>query len=83
MSKPFLVYTLLRLLMLVGLFAVLRLVSVRVFPAFVIALLVSSVASLFLLRRQRDALTAAAIARRDAKDAEKERLRARLEDDQP
>ncbi len=80
MVRPFLVYTLLRLLLLVVLFAALRLVSVRVFPAFVVALLVSSVASLFLLRRQRDALSAAVISRRDAKESEQQRLRSRLDD---
>jgi flagellar biosynthesis component FlhA len=72
------VYTGLRLVLFVGLAAVLVLAGVPVFPALVGALLGSMLGSLALLRRQRDDLAAALLARRDrsaARRAHEERVR--------
>ena len=78
--RTYLVYTGLRLAVFVGTAAVLFLVvRINGFPLLLAALLVSSIASLFLLRRQRDALVRAQERKALARRAEKERLRARLD----
>jgi hypothetical protein len=78
--RTYLVYTGLRLAVFVGTAAALFLVvRINGFPLLLAALLVSSIASLFLLRRQRDALVLAQERKGEAKRAEKERLRARLD----
>jgi flagellar biosynthesis component FlhA len=76
------VYTGLRLALFVGLAAVLVLAGVPVFPAVVGALLGSMLGSVALLRRQRDDLAAALLARRDrsaARRAHEERVREHVE----
>jgi hypothetical protein len=78
--RAYLVYTGLRLAVFVGTAAALFLVvRINGFVLLLAALLVSSIASLFLLRRQRDALVLAQERKGEAKRAEKERLRARLD----
>ena len=78
--RTYLVYTGLRLAVFVGTAAVLFLVvRINGFPLLLAALLVSSIASLFLLRRQRDALVRAQERKALARRAEKERLRAQLD----
>ena len=78
--RTYLVYTGLRLAVFAGTAAVLFLVvRINGFPLLLAALLVSSIASLFLLRRQRDALVRAQERKALARRAEKERLRAQLD----
>jgi xanthosine utilization system XapX-like protein len=78
LARAALVYSGLRLGLLVGLLALLLLVGVPALPAAVTALVGSAVGSLVLLRRQRDALTAALLARREraqARRAHEQRVR--------
>ena len=80
--RTYLVYTGLRLAVFVGTAAILFLVvRINGFPLLLAALLVSSIASLFLLRRQRDALVQAQERKAMTRRAEKERLRARLDEE--
>jgi membrane protein implicated in regulation of membrane protease activity len=80
--RTYLVYTGLRLAVFAGTAAALFLVlRINGFALLLAALLVSSIASLFLLRRQRDALVAAQERKGEARRAEKERLRAQLDQD--
>ena len=73
-------YTLLRLVLFLGTAAALFLVSgLNGFPLLLVALLVSSIASLFVLQRQRDALVAAQEAKGLRRRAEKQRQRERLQ----
>ncbi|MCW2724642.1 MAG: hypothetical protein JWN35_1563 [Frankiales bacterium] len=77
--RALLIYTALRLVVFVGTAGVLIVFGLNGFPLLLIALLISSIASLFVLRPQRDALTAAQQARNEYRRAEKERDRSRLE----
>jgi hypothetical protein len=80
--RTYLVYTGLRLAVFVGTAAALFLVvRINGFPLLLAALLVSSIASLFLLRRQRDALVLAQERKRVAKAEQREQLRARLDEE--
>ena len=73
-------YTLLRLALFLATAAVLFLVlRLNGFPLLLVALLVSSIASLFVLQRQRDALVAAQEAKGLRRRAEKQRQRERLD----
>lgn len=65
------VYTGLRLALFGGLAAVLVLAGVPVFPALVGGLLASMLGSVVVLRRQRDDLAAALLARRDRSTAQR------------
>ena len=73
-------YTLLRLALFLGTAAVLFLVlRLNGFPLLLVSLLVSSIASLLVLQRQRDALVAAQEAKGLQRRAEKQRQRERLD----
>ncbi len=81
MLRPVVVYTLLRFVLFCGAYGVLLVAGVRNLLAIVGALVLSALGSVVLLRRQRDAIGAAAMARRDASLSERERLQARLRDE--
>ena len=75
-------YTLMRLALFLGTAAVLFLVlRMNGFPLLLVSLLVSSIASLFVLQRQRDALVAAQEAKGLQRRAEKQRQRERLDEE--
>ena len=80
MRKPWLVYTALRMLVFVGTAGFFALFGMNGFPLLLVALLVSSIVSVFVLRPQRAAVVAAQIARSERRAAEKESLRARLDE---
>lgn len=80
LRRSVLVYTGLRVAAFAALFALLVLVGLRGLPAIAAALLLSSLASLFLLGRQRDEVAAGLQARREGKAAEQARLRGLLDD---
>jgi hypothetical protein len=80
MSRPWLVYTGLRIAAFVGCYLLLVLVGLRGLLAIAAALLLSSLASLVLLTRQRDAVAEALQARRGDRAAEQARLRGMLDD---
>lgn len=73
-------YALLRLALFGVLLVGLHVTGLRGLFAVAAALFVSSVLSLFVLRRQRDALTAALTVRADRRDRERARLRGLLDD---
>jgi hypothetical protein len=81
-GKAFAVYSLLRLALLVVSFAVLRVIVGPGNDLLVIgaAVLLSAMLSLVLLRRQRDAFTAASLARADQRRADRQARRERLDD---
>jgi len=79
-GRAFLVYSGLRLALLIVAYAVLRAIGVEGLLAVGGAVLLSALLSLVLLRRQRDAFTEASLARADERRAERERRRARLDD---
>ena len=81
-GRLFAVYSALRLALLLVAFAVLRVILGPGNELFVLggAVLVSALLSLVLLRRQRDAFTAASMARADQRRAVKQARRARLDD---
>ena len=79
-GRAFLVYSALRLGLLLVSFAVLLAVGLRGLVAVGAAVLLSALLSLVLLRRQRDAFTAASMARADQRRAERETRRSRLQD---
>ena len=81
MARPVLLYTFLRVVLLVGALGLVTLLGLRGFVALVAALLLSAVGSVFLLRRQRDEIARVAAARREAALAEKARLQARLREE--
>lgn len=83
-GRAFLVYSALRLALLLVSAAVLRLVVGEGKDLLVIggAVLLSALLSLVLLRRQRDAFTAASVAAADRRRVEREARRARLDDPQ-
>lgn len=80
MGRPWLVYTGLRVLAFVGCYLLLVLVGLRGLLAIAVALLLSSLASLVLLTKQRDAVAAALQARRGDRAAEQARLRTMLDE---
>lgn len=79
-SRAWLLYTLLRMLVFVGTAGLFAIVGMNGFPLLLLALLVSSIVSLFVLRPQRAALIAAQAARTERRAAEREAMRARLDD---
>jgi hypothetical protein len=79
-GRAFLVYSGLRLVLLVVAYSVLLAIGLDGLLAVGGAVLLSALLSLVLLRRQRDAFTAASMARADERRADKERRRARLDD---
>ncbi|MCA1710189.1 MAG: DUF4229 domain-containing protein [Actinobacteria bacterium] len=79
--RLWLAYTGLRLAVFLGVAAAVYLVSgLNGFPLLLVALLVSSIASLFLLRSQREALVVAQERRAQSRAADKAALRARLDE---
>lgn len=81
-GKAWLVYTGLRMAVFTGTAAALFLVlRINGFPLLLVALLVSSIASLFLLRRQRDALVLAQETKGRERREQKARLRERLDEE--
>lgn len=81
-GRAFVVYTALRLLVLLVSFVVLRLVLGPDNPLLVVggAVLLSALLSLVLLRSQRDAFTSASIAKADRRRAERAARQARLDE---
>ncbi len=79
-GRALLVYTGLRLALLLVCLVVLRLLGLSGLLAAGAAVLLSALLSVVLLRGQRDALTAASIARADQRRADKQARRARLDD---
>lgn len=79
-GRAFLVYSLLRLALLLVAFVVLLAIGLEGLLAVGGAVLLSALLSLVLLRRQRDAFTEASIARADQRRAEREARRTRLQD---
>jgi hypothetical protein len=78
-GRAFLVYSALRLVLLVVAYSVLLAIGVDGLLAVGGAVLLSALLSLVLLRRQRDAFTEASMARADERRADKERRRERLD----
>lgn len=80
-GRAFLVYSALRLGLLLAAFVVLRLLLPDADELLVVgaAVLASALLSVVLLKKQRDAFTAASMARADARRAEREARRARLD----
>lgn len=78
-GRAFLVYSALRLVLLVVAYSVLLALGVDGLLAVGGAVLLSALLSLVLLRRQRDAFTEASMARADQRRADKERRRERLD----
>ena len=78
--KPWLVYTALRMLVFLGTAGFFAIFGMNGFPLLLVALLVSSIVSLFVLRSQRVAVVAAQAARSERRAAERESLRARLDE---
>ena len=78
--RPWLLYTALRFLVFVGTAGLLLILGMNGFLLVLTALLVSSVVSLLVLRPQRAAVVAAQIARRERRAADREALRAPLEE---
>jgi len=78
-GRAFAVYTGLRALLFAALCGVLLLAGLTGLPALVGALVLSSIASLFLLRGPRDSATAALAARQQRRQAEHARLRGMLD----
>ena len=79
-GRAFLVYSALRVVLLLLSYAVLTALGLDGLLAVGAAVLLSALLSLVLLRRQRDAFTAASMARADQRRADREARRARLED---
>ena len=79
-GRAFLVYSALRLVLLVVAYSVLLAIGLDGLLAIGGAVLLSALLSLVLLRRQRDAFTEASLARAEQRRADKERRRARLDD---
>jgi hypothetical protein len=77
---PWLVYTALRFVVFVGTAGLLLILGLNGLLLLMAALLVSSVVSLLVLRPQRAAVIRAQLARRERRAAEREALRAPLED---
>ena len=78
-GRAFLVYSALRLVLLVVAYSVLLAIGVDGLLAVGGAVLLSALLSLVLLRRQRDAFTGASMARAEQRRAERQQRRARLD----
>ncbi|GAC1443218.1 MAG: hypothetical protein NVSMB55_16260 [Mycobacteriales bacterium] len=77
--RTLLVYSALRCVVFLGCAGALVLVGFNGYPLLLLALLISSIASLVVLKPQREALTAAQVARREQRAAERDERRARLD----
>ncbi|CAA9351204.1 MAG: hypothetical protein AVDCRST_MAG07-3189 [uncultured Frankineae bacterium] len=78
--RAFLVYSALRVVLLLASYLLLTALGLDGLLAVGAAVLLSALLSLVLLRRQRDAFTAASMARADQRRADREARRARLEE---
>ena len=83
MARAVALYTFLRAVAFVGCYGLLLLLNVPGLFAIAGALLLSSLVSLLVLRRQRDAVALALEARRGSRAAERERLRGLLDEGAP
>lgn len=84
MGRAVALYTGLRVVAFVGCYGLLLIAGLRGLVAIAAALFISSIASLFVLRGPRDAVTAALAAREESRAAERARLRSLLDEgDQP
>lgn len=79
-GRAFLLYSTLRLLLLLVAYAVLLALGLETILAIGGAVLVSALLSLVLLRRQREAFTQASVARAEQRRADKAARRSRLEE---
>ncbi len=79
-GRAFLVYSALRVVLLLASFLLLTLLGLEDLLAVGAAVLLSALLSLVFLRKQRDAFTAASMARADQRRAEREARRARLDE---
>jgi hypothetical protein len=77
---PWLLYTALRMVVFIGTAGFFAIFGLNGFPLLLLALLVSSIVSLIALRPQRAALVAAQAARAERRAAERESMRARLDE---
>jgi membrane protein implicated in regulation of membrane protease activity len=77
--RAWLVYTALRMVVFVGTAGFFLLFGLNGFPLLLVALLVSSIVSLVVLKPQRSAVVAAQEARRERRAADKDALRSRLD----
>jgi hypothetical protein len=82
-ARLWLVYTALRLVVFIGTAGLGLILGLNGFPLLLLAILVSSIVSLFVLRPQREALIAAQLARREQRAAARQALRARLAEEPP
>ena len=80
MARAFAVYTALRAVAFVGAYGLMILLGVRTIPAIVLALLLSAVVSLVLLKPQRQAFADAIAVRLERREGERARLRGMLDD---
>ena len=80
MGRAFAVYTALRFVAFVGAYGLLLVLGVRSIPAIVLALVLSALVSLVLLRPQRQAVADALAERNERRLTERERLRGMLAD---
>jgi UPF0716 family protein affecting phage T7 exclusion len=77
---PWLLYTALRMVVFIGTAGFFAIFGLNGFPLLLLALLVSSIVSLIVLRPQRTALVAAQAARTERRAAERDAMRAQLEE---
>lgn len=82
-ARLWLIYTALRLVVFIGAAGLGLIFGLNGFPLLLLAILVSSVVSLFVLRPQREALIAAQLAQREQRAAARQALRAPLADEHP
>ena len=82
-GRAFLLYSSLRLLLLLVAFAVLLALRLDTILAFGGAVLVSALLSVVLLRRQREAFTSASVVRAEQRRAARQAQRARLDEPGP
>ncbi len=80
MRKLWLIYTALRMLVFVGTAGFFAIFGLNGFPLLFVALLVSSIVSLIALRPQREALVVKQFQRKEQRVADRESLRARLDE---
>jgi 4-amino-4-deoxy-L-arabinose transferase-like glycosyltransferase len=79
-GRPWLVYSGLRLLVFIGTAGFFAIFGLNGFALLVVAVLVSGIVSLLVLRAQREAVASAQLARRERRAAERDAMRARLDD---
>ena len=80
MARALAVYTALRAVAFVGSYGLMILLGLRTIPAIVLALVLSALVSLVLLKPQRQALADAIAARLERREGERARLRGMLDD---